>query len=79
MLNYSNHNSGEDLQESNLLNNYNHFSDECVAPEVTDEHARKIKKAKQEAHSNMQAREEAGIASITDTSKGECKAKASTC
>lgn len=79
VLNYSNHNSGEDLQESNLLNNYNHFSNEYVAPEVIDEHARKIKKAKQEAYGNMQAREEAVIASITDKSKGERKAKASTC
>ena len=46
MLNFSNHNSGEDLQESNLLNDYNHFNDEYVAPEVIDEHARKIKKSK---------------------------------
>ena len=79
VLNYSNHNSGEDLQESNLLNNYNNFSNEHVADEVIDEHARDIKKAKQEANNNMPGRDAAVIAAITTKSKGERKTKASTC
>ena len=75
VLDYNQHNCGEDLMESNLLNKYNNFNQQQVPSEEIDKHAREIKKQKTDSNNDVGARREIMVEAFTEKSKQERKKK----